>query len=89
MLPGFIPRVHQELIRILTKLVPVSSTRSPKRRAYDPFDVLRPLASHVAILNNPFPPPSESSSAQNTGRAPAFSAASLAWVGGSLAGYIV
>lgn len=86
MLPGFIPRVHMELARLLTKPIPIPSTRSPKRRAYDPYDALRPLVSHIAILNNPSPPPAQSSSSQNSGRAPAFSAASLAWVGGSLAG---
>ena len=86
MLPGFIPRLHQELVRTLTKPISAPSIRSPKRRAYDPFDSVRPLATHVAILNNPSPPPSTSVSSQNAGKAPAFSPSNMAWVGGSLAG---
>jgi actin-related protein 10 len=86
MLPGFIPRLHQELIRSLNKTPAAPSIRSPKRRAYDPFEPVRPLAPYVAILNNPSPPPSTSSSSQNAGKAPAFSPSCMAWVGGSLAG---
>jgi actin-related protein 10 len=38
-------------------------------------------------LNNPSPPPATTSRAKaNAGKAPAFSPATMAWVGGSLAG---
>jgi actin-related protein 10 len=85
-MPGFIPRLHQELVGTLTKAMPIPSMRSPKRRAYDPFETLRPLASHVAILDNPSPPPATSSSSQSAGKAPAFSPVCQSWIGGSLAG---
>jgi actin-related protein 10 len=91
MLPGFIPRLHEELRRILTRppSSPPSATPRRGRSAYDRYESLRPLAAHVAILNNPTPsPPMSTRSVQNAGKAPAFTAACMAWVGGSLAGYV-
>lgn len=93
MLPGFIPRLHAELLRAIgsTALRPRQEpTRSgrPPPPAYDRYATLRPLIPHIAILNNPTPQVSSSSprAAANAGKAPAFAPALMAWVGGSLAG---
>ncbi|KAG8826416.1 hypothetical protein FRC19_008983 [Serendipita sp. 401] len=86
MMPGFIPRVHQEIVRTLSRPNPTPSMRSPKRRVYDPFEPLRSLVDSVAILNNPSPSAAPSSEARNGGTAPAFSPLCMPWVGGSLAG---
>lgn len=90
MLPGFIPRLHKELHRALT---PPASTRAQGRLAppqYDRYAPLRPLLPHFAILNNPSPPSEVLSKASaNAGKAPAFAPASMAWVGASLAGYVI
>lgn len=94
MLPGFIPRLHAELLRILNRSTssspaPGASGRRgrPRSVVYDRYTALRPLSTYIAILNNPLPPPPASSrAAQNAGKAPAFTPACLAWVGGSLAG---
>lgn len=91
MLPGFIPRLHGELLRLLTRPL---STRQPSRPgrpappAFDPYAPLRPLANFIAIINNPSPPPlSENNVSMSAGKAPAFTPATLPWVGASLAGY--
>ncbi|KAJ3522741.1 hypothetical protein NMY22_g11755 [Coprinellus aureogranulatus] len=131
MLPGFIPRLHSEIIKSLsppqpsvsrppfhassstssafdpstsTSNEPSSSDASPspskpskaRRRAnrarptpppYDKYACLRPLIPYIAILNNPSPPAAQSERARaNQGKAPSFTPAMLAWVGGSLAG---
>ncbi|CCA68903.1 related to fungal specific actin related protein-Laccaria bicolor [Serendipita indica DSM 11827] len=83
MMPGFIPRLHDEIVRTLTKVTPTASVRSPKRRAYDPYEPLRALVDHVAILNDPSPVPSR---ARTAGSAPAFAPLCMSWVGGSIAG---
>ena len=92
MLPGFIPRLHAELIRAIVTS-PSPSTRPPVRAgkprppSYDRYATLRPLVPHLAILNNPTPtPPSGARGSTNAGKAPAFTPAIMAWVGGSLAG---
>ena len=96
MLPGFIPRLHTELLRAIgstpsrPRQGPTRSGRSPPP-AYDHYAALRPLIPHIAILNNPAPSQPSASSASpraaaNAGKAPAFTPASMAWVGGSLAG---
>jgi actin-related protein 10 len=90
MLPGFISRLHAELLRAIAPLS--SSPRQPTRPdkptpQYDRYATLRPLTNYFAILNNPSPPPPTSTRASaNAGKAPAFSPATMAWVGGSLAG---
>ncbi|KAJ7031404.1 actin-domain-containing protein [Mycena alexandri] len=91
MLPGFIPRLQHELVRAVTP--PPTPSRHPTRPEkytlppYDPYAVLRPLLPYFAILNNPSPPPSTTTRAvANAGKAPAFSPATMAWIGGSLAG---
>ena len=100
MLPGFIPRLHAELTRAVSRTsastapsaAPSRAGRRPRLRptAYDRYEGLRPLLPYFAILNNPAPPPAGSSSAAaNAGKAPAFTPAMMAWVGGSLAGYVV
>ncbi|KAJ7285155.1 fungal-specific actin related protein [Mycena rebaudengoi] len=94
MLPGFIPRLHNELLRAAAPPPPPARnpTRSdrpdrPSPPSYDPYASLRPLLPYFAILNNPNPPPATSTRAgANAGKAPAFSPATMAWVGGSLAG---
>ncbi|KAJ7227373.1 fungal-specific actin related protein [Mycena pura] len=93
MLPGFIPRLQQELLRALAPLPaparhpsPMKSDRPPLPQ-YDPYASLRPLVSYFAILNNPNPQPATTARAvANVGKAPAFTPATMAWVGGSLAG---
>ncbi|KAG6891366.1 hypothetical protein C0992_008077 [Termitomyces sp. T32_za158] len=61
MLPGFIPRLHAEIIRSLSP--PSGSSRQPTRfdrpspPQYDRYASLRPLIPYFAILNNPSPPP--------------------------------
>jgi actin-related protein 10 len=92
MLPGFIPRLHAELIRAIVTL-PSTSARPPvnpgrpRPSAYDRYAVLRPLVPYIAILNNPSPTqPSGARGSANAGKAPAFTPATMAWVGGSLAG---
>lgn len=92
MLPGFIPRLYSEILRALAPLPP--STRQPIRPdrplppQYDRYAALRPLTSHFAILNNPSPQTAQMSARarSNAGKAPAFTPATMAWVGGSLAG---
>ncbi|KAF8896113.1 actin-domain-containing protein [Infundibulicybe gibba] len=91
MLPGFIPRLHNELIRAIgTPPVPPRHQVRPDRPSppsYDRYAPLRPLLHYFSILNNPAPPPPRTERAKaNAGKAPAFSPATIAWVGGSLAG---
>ncbi|KAI0322262.1 actin-domain-containing protein [Amylostereum chailletii] len=92
MLPGFIPRLHSELLRAIASS-PSSNARPairpdrPRPPAFDRYAVLRPLVPHFAILNNPNPPPPTGTRGNaNSGKAPAFTPATMAWVGGSLAG---
>ncbi|KAG8212985.1 actin family [Butyriboletus roseoflavus] len=91
MLPGFIPRLHAELLRVIASTAsrprhgPTRSGR-PLPPAYDRYAPLRPLVPHIAILNNPAPQPSSPRATANAGKAPAFTPAPMAWVGGSLAG---
>jgi actin-related protein 10 len=92
MLPGFIPRLHVELLRAinppsLTQMRHQSRPGKPCPPPYDRYASLRTLIPFFAILNSPSPPPSMSDRATaNVGKAPAFSPATMAWVGGSLAG---
>ncbi|KAJ7475999.1 actin-domain-containing protein [Mycena latifolia] len=91
MLPGFIPRLQHELLRAVAPPPAPSrhSTRPdrPPLPQYDPYASLRPLLPYFAILNNPSPPATTTARAgANAGKAPAFSPATMAWVGGSLAG---
>ncbi|RXW16334.1 hypothetical protein EST38_g9525 [Candolleomyces aberdarensis] len=95
MLPGFIPRLHSEILKALSPppAPPPSRQNSPSKSnrplppQYDKYAALRPLTPYFAILNNSTPPAAPSERARaNAGRAPAFAPAMLAWVGGSLAG---
>ncbi|GBE87900.1 hypothetical protein SCP_1201250 [Sparassis crispa] len=93
MLPGFIPRLHAELAHAIMSSSSAPSSRPPSRPGkqrpapYDRYAALRPLLPYFAILNNPLPqPPASGSASANAGRAPAFTPATMAWVGGSLAG---
>lgn len=90
MLPGFIPRLHAELLRAIAappSSQPQLTSNRPPLPQYDRYAPLRPLIPYFAILNNPSPPPPQSHRASvNAGKAPAFAPATLAWVGGSLAG---
>lgn len=87
MLPGFISRLHTEILRRLEPPTPSSPTTSSplkhaRRPVYDPYGSLRPLTPFISILNNPSPPPDT----VRAGKAPAFAPAILPWLGGSLAG---
>ncbi|KAF5340901.1 hypothetical protein D9758_012166 [Tetrapyrgos nigripes] len=98
MLPGFIPRLYSEIIRAIQP--PPPPTRPPKPYntvqhghekssppQYDRYATLRQLIPYFAVINNPSPEPPLSDRAKaNSGKAPAFSPACMAWVGGSLAG---
>jgi actin-related protein 10 len=92
MMTGFVPRLHAELIRAIgpsAPPLPSHSTRHGKSPPppYHRYAPLRTLIPYIAILNNPSPPPAASERAgANAGKAPAFSPATMAWVGGSLAG---
>ncbi|RPD74923.1 actin-domain-containing protein [Lentinus tigrinus ALCF2SS1-7] len=94
MLPGFIPRLQAELTRAVSRTSnSTSSSAAPSRAGrprpavYDRYAALRPLLPYFAILNNPAPPPfASANAAANAGKAPAFTPAMMAWVGGSLAG---
>lgn len=92
MLPGFIPRLHAELVRAISTSPASASSRPPSRRErprpapYDRYAPLCPLLPYFTILNNPSPPPPISSVSSNAGKAPAFTPATMSWVGGSLAG---
>lgn len=94
MLPGFIPRLHVELLRAISPPPPPPSRQPTKHDKappphYDRYATLRPLIPYLSILNNPSPPAPLSDRAKNNGgKAPAFSPATMAWVGGSLAGYV-
>ncbi|KAA1477183.1 actin-like ATPase domain-containing protein [Dentipellis sp. KUC8613] len=66
---------------------PTPSRYRGSRRVYDRYAPLRPLVPHIAVLNDPSPPPAAAGTgARYAGKAPAFTPATLAWVGGSLAG---
>lgn len=86
MLPGFIPRLHEEILRRLEEPHPHAHDASTAKRhaPYDPYAPLRPLARIISILNNPQPP----QNAVKAGKAPAFTPAILPWLGGSLAGCV-
>lgn len=91
MMPGFIPRLQSELVQTLSSAPPqrqLSRHGRPAPPPYDPYAPLRPLAAHIAILNNPSPLPAATNVASSAGRAPAFTPALLPWVGGALAGYV-
>ena len=99
MMPGFIPRLQEEIIRALSP-PPSSQPQSSKQRKgklrpppYDRYAPLRQLSPHFAILNNPDPPkekkdPGSAQKKSSAGKAPAFTPACMTWVGGSLAGYV-
>ncbi len=97
MLPGFIPRLHAELVRAIspspgqgTATPTGNKPRRPRPSAHDRYAALRPLIPYFAILNNPAPPPPTTSRASaNAGKSPAFTPATMAWIGGSLAGYVL
>ncbi|KAF5391559.1 hypothetical protein D9757_002510 [Collybiopsis confluens] len=91
MLPGFISRLQTEILRAISVLPPLARPPTrPGRPApppYDRYGALRPLIPYFAILNDPSPPqPLSDRAKKNAGKAPAFSPASMAWIGGSLAG---
>ncbi|TFK63128.1 fungal-specific actin related protein [Pluteus cervinus] len=94
MLPGFIPRLHAELLRaISTPPSAPSPSTSPNRKPppppYDRYASLRSLVPYFAIMNNPSPGPAKTARAAATsGKAPAFVPSLMPWVGGSLAGVL-
>ena len=100
MMPGFIPRLHAEIARALSPPLSPHLQSSTQRKGrirpppYDRYAPLRQLLPHFAILNDPDPPkenrdPALAQKKSSAGKAPAFTPACMAWVGGSLAGYVV
>ncbi|KAI0789908.1 actin-domain-containing protein [Abortiporus biennis] len=71
---------------------PGKRPRIPNQGTKDKYSALRPLMVHLAIFNDPHPPShpfpnlGEEDYRYCGGKVPAFTPASLAWVGGSLAG---
>jgi actin-related protein 10 len=98
MTPGFIPRLQSEIARALSPPLSPQPQYSKQRKGklrpppYDRYAPLRQLLPHFAILNNPDPPKEKDQGLMqkksSAGKAPAFTPACLAWVGGSLAGYV-
>ena len=97
MIPGFIPRLNAEITRALGTPPSLQPQLSKHRKGnlrpqpYDRYAPLRQLLPHFTILNNPDPPKDSNSvgkRASAAGKAPAFTPACMAWVGGSLAGYV-
>lgn len=97
MMPGFIPRLHAEIARALSPHPSLQSQPWKQRKGrlrpppYDRYAPLRQLLPHIAILNNPDPPLEKEDGSKKpsaAGKAPAFTPACMAWVGGSLAGYV-
>jgi len=84
-LPDFIPRLCDDLTEALQTDTPRDRTMSLaqwKKRNQEPYRELYGLQSKVAILNHPKPVNSRS------GTAPRWTPSLMAWVGGSLAGYV-
>lgn len=91
MLPGFIIRLYSELLRAIQPpaFIPRHPVRpdKPPPPQYDRYAPLRPLTPYFAIVNHPSPGEPHSDRAKNNaGKAPAFTPATMAWVGASLAG---
>ncbi|KAJ8494402.1 hypothetical protein ONZ45_g13246 [Pleurotus djamor] len=67
MLPGFITRLHAELLRAIAPtedshaVTPTSSRSLPK---YDRYAALRPLVPYFSIVNDPAPPVAQSERAR-------------------------
>jgi len=98
MMPGFVPRLYAEIARALSP-PPSPQPLSLKQRKgksrpppYDRYAPLRQLLPHFAILNDPDPPKDKDAGStqkkSSAGKAPAFTPACMAWVGGSLAGCV-
>lgn len=62
------------------------SQRLTTLRTTPHFSPLVPLASHLAIINDPTPMGTSVLSAGNQGKAPGFAPSLMGWIGGSLAG---
>lgn len=97
MLSGFIPRLQAEILRAVQPPMLTGRRKQrhliipgkPSSSAYDRYASLRPLVPYISILNNPSPPsPTSGRAAANAGKAPAFAPSLMAWIGGSLAGYV-
>lgn len=87
-LPGFIPRLRNDIIRLLPPAEPEPLSSDARieaaewrRRSKDKYAHLHGLGSKIAIVNDPAPGPKKSS-----GSAPRWTPALIPWVGGSLAG---
>lgn len=87
-LPGFIPRLRNDIIRLLPpgELEQQSNdvraeAAEWRKRSKDKYAHLHGLGSKIAIINDPAPGPNKSS-----GSAPRWTPALVPWVGGSLAG---
>lgn len=92
-LPGFIPRVRNELFcRIPAEQVqlsfvdPLAEVASWRRRLKEPYAELHGLAKRLATINDPAP--LDGAASASGGTAPRWAPPLVAWVGGSLAGYV-
>ena len=84
-LPNFIPRLRDNLAEALQTETPRDGTMSLaqwKKRNQEPYRELYGLLPKVAILNDP------KSVDSRSGTAPRWTPSLMAWVGGSLAGYV-
>lgn len=89
-LPGFIPRLRDDILRLLPPAEPdrqATDARAEaaewRRRSKDKYAHLHGLNSKIAILNDPVPGPHK-----NSGSAPLWTPSLVSWVGGSLAGWV-
>lgn len=90
-LPGFIPRVRNELLcRIPAERMalnfadPLAEVSSWRQRSKEPYAELHGLAKRLAIINDPAP--LDGAASASGGTAPRWAPPLVAWVGGSLAG---
>lgn len=93
-LPGFIPRVRNELMACIpTETIPLSfadtasEVASWRKRSKEPYAELYGLSKRLAIINDPAPLDGSAASASG-GTAPRWAPPLVAWVGGSLAGCV-
>ncbi|BEJ15991.1 hypothetical protein CspHIS471_0505960 [Cutaneotrichosporon sp. HIS471] len=91
--PGFIPRVRNELLCripaegiVLDFTDPLAEVATWRRRSKEPYAELHGLSMRLAIINDPAP--LDGAASASGGTAPRWASPLVAWVGGSLAGVL-